>query len=60
VSWNLFDDLLEGQLLTGPDCPYFGQPLGNAFQVVLERDAMGDLTTQVRGFAFGGGLYERQ
>jgi len=60
VSWNLFDDLLEGQLLTGPDCPYFGQPLGNAFWIVLERDSMGDLTPVVRGFAFGGGLYERQ
>lgn len=60
VSWNLYDSLLDGTLLTGPDCPYYGQPLGNEFQIVLERDALGDLTTEVRGFAFGGGLYERQ
>lgn len=60
VSWNLFDDLPHGILATGPDCPYYGQPSGDRFNIVLERDALGDLTTDVRGFAFQGGLYERQ
>ena len=58
VSWNLYDDLARGALLTGPDCPYY--PSGKQFDIVLERDSQGDLTPQVRGFAFQGGLYERQ
>jgi len=57
-QWNLEADLVNGQLLTGPDCPYYGQ-YGDMFQVVLQRDPMGDLTKEVRGFEFGS-LYELQ
>ena len=60
VGWNLADDVLNGRLLTGPDCPYFGSPLGNSFDIVLERDALGDLTAEVLGFSFNGELYEKQ
>jgi hypothetical protein len=60
VRWNLYDDLPNGILATGPDCPYYGDPNGRQFHIVLERDALGDLTSEVRGFAFNGGLYERQ
>jgi hypothetical protein len=49
-----------GELPTGPDCPYYGSHLGQQFQIVLERDAIGDLTSQVRGFAFVGEVYELQ
>ena len=59
VDWNLQDDLANGQLLTGPDCPYFGTPLGNQFSIELERDALGDFTTNLEGFSFNGELYER-
>ena len=52
-------DLVNGHLLTGPDCPYYGQYWGDRFQVVLQRDPMGDLTKEVRGFEFGS-LYELQ
>ena len=60
VSWVLEADLLAGELLTGSDCPYYDPPNGTKFEIVLERDNMGDLTDVVRGFSFGGGLYERQ
>lgn len=60
VSWNLQPDLLQGVLNTGPDCPYYNNPNGRRFNIVLERDAIGDLTTQVRGFAFVGEFYDRQ
>jgi hypothetical protein len=60
VSWNLYEDILHGVLTTGPDCPYYTDPAGRQFHIVLERDALGDLTTEVRGFAFLGGLYQRQ
>lgn len=60
VSWNLYEDLLHGVLATGPDCPYYGSPSGQKFSLVLERDALGDLTPAVRGFGFSGELYERQ
>ena len=60
VSWNLFEDLSHGVLATGPDCPYYDNSLGRKFNIVLVRDAIGDLTPQVRGFAFMGELYRRQ
>ena len=60
VGWGLADDVLNGRLLTGPDCPYYGTPLGNSHDIVLERDDLGDFTTQVRGFSFNGELYEKQ
>jgi hypothetical protein len=60
VSWLLDADLSRGELLTGPDCPYYAPPAGTEFQVVLERDSIGDLTSTVLGFAFNGELYERQ
>ncbi len=59
VDWNLQDDLAHGRLLTGPDCPYFGSWSGKRFELVLERDALGDLTPALRGFAFNGELYAR-
>ena len=60
VSWNLDEDILHGVLATGPDCPYYDSFLGRRFNIVLARDAIGDLTSQVRGFAFMGELYTRQ
>ena len=60
VSWNLQDDLANGKLLTGPDCPYYGSFNGKKFQIVLTRDLNGDLTAQIVGFAFNGELYEKQ
>jgi hypothetical protein len=60
VSWDLEEDLLNGRLLTGPDSPYFGSYFGTKFDVVLARDALGDLTSEVRGFTFVGELYELQ
>ncbi len=60
VSWNLYPDILHGVLATGPDCPYYGNLSGQKFNIVLERDALGDLTPQVRGFAFSGELYRQQ
>ena len=60
VRWNLAEDIDNGSLLTGPDCPYFNSPGGDAFSIVLERDLNGDFTPVVRGFAFNGELYERQ
>jgi hypothetical protein len=60
VDWNLTSDLANGRLLTGPDCPYHDLWSGQRFQVVLERDALGDLTSTVRGFGFLGELYRRQ
>jgi hypothetical protein len=61
VSWNLYDDLLNGALLTGPDCPYFNYWGGKRFNVVLEReDEFGDPTTEIRGFEFLGELYTYQ
>jgi hypothetical protein len=59
-SWDLQDDLLNGRLLTGPDCPYYGSTFGTRFDIVLARDALGDLTDEVEGFSFVGELYERQ
>lgn len=59
VDWNLQDDLANGDLPTGPDCPYFGSWAGNKFDVVLARDALGDFLPQILGFAFNGELYER-
>ncbi len=59
VSWSLADDIANGVLHTGPDCPYFDLPSGKRFQLVLERDAIGDLTTDLAGFAFLGEMYRR-
>lgn len=60
VSWVLDAQLLDGELLTGPDCPYYNPPNGTKFDIVLERDALGDLTSVVEGFSFSGELYEKQ
>jgi hypothetical protein len=61
VSWDLEDDLINGALRTGPDCPYYPGWNGKRFNIVLEReDVYGDLTTELRGFAFLGELYTRQ
>jgi hypothetical protein len=57
VEWSLTDDIANGRLLTAPDCPYYGQWNGRKFDIVLERDANGDLTSTVRGFGFVGELY---
>lgn len=59
VSWNLTPDLLNGRLLTGPDNPYFGSPLADAFQLVLKRNALGDILPELAGFSFLGELYRR-
>ncbi|MHC5114728.1 MAG: hypothetical protein ACYTGP_09905 [Planctomycetota bacterium] len=60
VTWNLTDDLANGKLLTGPDCPYYGNPNGQQFDIVLEQDEFGDFTTEVAGFVFLNELYVRQ
>jgi hypothetical protein len=61
VEWGLQDDVANGRLLTGPDCPYFGLGWnGSKFDVVLRRDALGDLLPEIEGFLFTGELYERQ
>jgi hypothetical protein len=60
VSWLLSPDLLEGELLTGPDCPYYAPPNGTKFSIVLKRDGMGDLTNEVEGFSFSGEIYTQQ
>ncbi len=59
-SWNLYPDLLNGRLATGPDCPYYTAPNGQRFDIVLERDALGDMLPVIRGFGFLGDLYRRQ
>ncbi|MFT7668644.1 MAG: hypothetical protein ACI8X5_001341, partial [Planctomycetota bacterium] len=53
-------NLSTGELNTGPDCPYYDPPNGTKFQVVFKRDAIGDLTDEVLGFAFGSEIYELQ
>ncbi|MHC5024434.1 MAG: right-handed parallel beta-helix repeat-containing protein, partial [Planctomycetota bacterium] len=60
VRWDLFEDYLEGRLLTGPDCPYYNDPNGQSFDLILARDEIGDLTTDVAAFTFLGEVYERQ
>ncbi len=60
VSWLLTPDLLNGELLTGPDCPYYNNPSGKKFNIVLKRDAFGDFTDEVIGFSFSGEFYELQ
>ena len=61
VSWDLEDDLINGALRTGPDCPYFPWWNGKQFNIMLEREnVFGDLTTDIRGFAFLGELYTYQ
>jgi len=60
VSWTLQADLANGELLTGPDCPYFGVPGGQRFVIQLAKDAIGDWLPQVAGFAFLGELYTKQ
>jgi hypothetical protein len=59
VSWGLEPDLQNGLLRTGPDCPYYDPPNGTEFRIVFERDAMGDFTSRIAGFVFGGELYRR-
>jgi hypothetical protein len=58
VSWDLSEDLLEGRLLTAPDCPYYGRPNGQSFELILSRNAIGDITRDVVAFSFLGELYE--
>lgn len=59
VRWRLYDDLKNGQLLTGPDCPYHGTWGGDRFHIVWERDDLGDEIDQIRGFSFVGELYQK-
>jgi hypothetical protein len=60
VDWNLVDDIANGRLATGPDCPYFGTGWGGTkFDLVLERDDLGDFTGGYRGFSFLGALYRK-
>jgi hypothetical protein len=60
VTWTLFEDFASGRLLTGPDCPYYNSPNGRSFDLILARDEIGDLTTDITAFSFLGELYERQ
>lgn len=58
VRWSLHDDLENGNLLTGPDCPYYGTWLGSRFIVVWERDELGDELDKIDGFNFSGEFYK--
>ena len=58
VRWSLQDDLENGNLLTGPDCPYFGTWGGKRFIVVWERDELGDELDNIVGFNFSGEFYK--
>jgi hypothetical protein len=58
VRWSLTPDLANGELLTGPDCPYFGTWGGNRFRLAPRRNEWGDPTPEVHGFYFNGELYE--
>lgn len=60
VSWTLQADLPSGALLTDTDCPYYGVPNGQQFNVLLEKDAIGDWLPAVDGFVFLGETYEKQ
>jgi hypothetical protein len=59
VRWRLYDDLANGQVLTGPDCPYYGTWGGNRFFVVWQRNAFGDETDRLNGFSFNGEFYRK-
>ncbi len=59
VSWDLFPDLSQGVLATGPDCPYYNTPGGRQFRLELNRNADGDWVPTLRGFRFNGELYSR-
>ena len=58
VRWSLHDNLENGNLLTGPDCPYYGTWGGGRFIVVWERDELGDELDRIDGFNFSGEFYE--
>lgn len=60
VSWRLVPDLINGVLLTGPDCPYYDPPNGTMFDIVLVRDDRGDLTAEIEGYAFNHETYRRR
>ena len=61
VDWNLTPALDAGELLTGPDCPYFGDSWSSdRFDLRPQRDELGDLTGLIEGFLFNYELYRRQ
>jgi hypothetical protein len=60
VSWTLTPELDAGALHTSEANPYYGDSPGSRmFRVLLRRDATGDHTGEILGFAFGGGVYEK-
>ncbi|MFT7679329.1 MAG: hypothetical protein ACI8QC_003330 [Planctomycetota bacterium] len=60
VDWNLQPEITNGRFLLGPDCPYYGLGwYGRKFDIVLERDDLGDFLPAIRGFSFTGELYKR-
>lgn len=58
-TWRLTLDRSRGALRTGPDCPYTpqGADEGPPFTLQLDRDANGNFSPRLRGFAFQGGVY---
>jgi hypothetical protein len=51
-SWALTPDYATGNLLTGPDCPYYNSPGGRAFTLEWQGSTL-------VGFRFQGELYAR-
>ncbi len=57
VAWDLTADLASGLLVTGPDCPYFDDPGGDAFVLELAQDGDGIDLPEVVAFWFLGERY---
>ncbi len=60
-TWKLTNRISQGQLATGPDCPYYNtnNPDQAAFKIVLQRDANGRHLPQAIGISFAGGFYRK-
>ena len=59
TTWRLKPDLARGLLRTESDCPYYGKPGGDAFRIVLARDANGRYQPKVAGYQFNGAFYAK-
>ena len=59
VSWELTAELPSGRLDTGPDCPYFDDPGGDAFVLELDQGTDGIDLPEVVAFWFLGERYSR-
>jgi hypothetical protein len=57
VRWPLTLELKHGQLLCGPESPYFASPQGKSFQIKVAKGR--SKTIEVIGFHFNGEYYRR-